>query len=637
MKAKPVLIIFGALVLITVAFLFVRSRNVARPQKNEVYQFLILFNAKLQAGNKDSLLNCFEVTQKSAVLNRLISVLSNKTGFKGTGSPLFNLVLDVDHADIKILNGELAEASVPVKFTSDSVAAKLTVLKLKVHKVSAGIYKIVQVDAKKMMADYIAYNNLVKSKSLTDKDIYSPITLAAFETAKQLQTKYDSVVWFAHVDQKTFYYVVKGKWLQDQDVFRHTDSTSVEPYKMGLVGPDLKEIIPVEYDLIHNISGTFPGLVEVEKGYKRGFFDLQGKIVLPVSYDQIFPLDNDENLAVLRNGDDYFYLKKDMSVSDKAYIKVGEFFPKLRKMADKFNLFDNAQAIITEYNSRLEHGAVYVAPSYLADMGIINKEEDFKNPLRKVDYESVSADYNVDLTGNINDKSNWLQASFYSVRDYFLGGREEFYDRKNIVIVDKKRNRIFGRGFDTDYSPGGDGSLQGACNINDIRQVNDSLFEVKTGAALYADLYDSTRAVTGGPYYHYLAVKNNKLLELPNNRTFGFTKYMKMDDSFLNGCYVIESGPFDGSERQKTTIDHLTPEILRYMKNEIYADYAYKFKDKRWQSVFGDMPSYYNRQAGGPKEPNVSVDDSLTAIDKYNINWIVQKLKGAPSTTLAAK
>jgi hypothetical protein len=304
MKAKPVLIIFSILVLITVAFLFVRSRNVAKPEKNEVYQFLILFNSKLQTGNKDSLLNCFEVTQKSSVLNRLISVLSNKTGFKGDAAPLFNLMLDIDHADIKILNGELAQASVPVKFTSDSVGPQLTVIKLKVHKISAHTYKIVQFDAKKMMADYIAYNNAVKSKSLTDKDIYSPITLAAFETAKQLQKKYDSVIWFAHVDQKTFYYVVKGKWYQDQDVFHHIDSTTVEPYKMGLVGPDLKEIIPLEYDLIHNISGTFPGLVEVEKGAKRGFFDLQGKIVLPVSYDQIFPLDNDENLAVLRNGDD---------------------------------------------------------------------------------------------------------------------------------------------------------------------------------------------------------------------------------------------------------------------------------------------------------------------------------------------
>src|ERR1700752_5329338 len=152
MKANPVLIIFGILVLITVAFLFVRSRNVAKPQKNEVYQFLILFNAKLQAANKDSLLNCFEVTQKSSVLNRLISVLANKTGFKGDGSPLFNLALDIDHADIKILNGELAQASVPVKFASDSVEAKMSVIKLKVHKVSAHTYKIVQFDARKMMA-----------------------------------------------------------------------------------------------------------------------------------------------------------------------------------------------------------------------------------------------------------------------------------------------------------------------------------------------------------------------------------------------------------------------------------------------------------------------------------------------------
>jgi hypothetical protein len=328
-----------------------------------------------------------------------------------------------------------------------------------------------------------------------------------------------------------------------------------------------------------------------------------------------------------------------MTVSDKTDIKVVDFFPKIRKISNSFNLFDNAQTVITEYNSRERDGAIYVAPSYLADLSIIGPEEDFKNPLRKVDFESVSAGYDVDLSSSMKGEANWLQASFYSIRDYFLGGREEFYDKRNMLVVDKKRNRIFGQEFSTAYTPGDGGeTYTGKCNIDNIRQLNDSIYEVKTGASLFVEMYDSTKYISGGPYYHYMLVKNNKLIELPNNRNFGFTKYVKLDDSYMSACYQLEVGmPRDYPKKVKT-IDQLTPEILRYMKNEIYADYAYKFKDKRWLDVFQDMGSYgFDPKTQAQKAPNVTVDDSLTDIDKYNINWINQKLKVAPSATLAAK
>jgi hypothetical protein len=37
------------------------------------------------------------------------------------------------------------------------------------------------------------------------------------------------------------------------------------------------------------------------------------------------------------------------------------------------------------------------------------------------------------------------------------------------------------------------------------------------------------------------------------------------------------------------------------------------------------------------KPINTSVDDSLTEIDKYNINWINQKLKAPESKKLASR
>src|ERR1700752_1710385 len=106
MKAKPVFIIFGVLIVITCAFLFFRGRFLSRPKTNEVYAFLQQFNNQLKKGNTDSGLNYFEVNKKSSVLKRLINVLSNKSDFKGNKSILFTVALSVEQEDIHIVTAE---------------------------------------------------------------------------------------------------------------------------------------------------------------------------------------------------------------------------------------------------------------------------------------------------------------------------------------------------------------------------------------------------------------------------------------------------------------------------------------------------------------------------------------------------
>ncbi len=644
MKTKPIVIAVASVILLAGIFLIIRHKDTAKPGKDEISQFLNGFNNRVKEGNTDSLLAYFDASQNIKILHRLINLLAGKSSVNGIGKANFGLTLDVDASKIKITSSELIVANIPAKFSHDSLTDRQSVLILKIHRTAANQFKILQVDARKFLADYGAYEAYVKSKTLSDKDKYSPETLAAFKTATQLKSRYDSVIWFAHVDKKVFFYVVKGKWDLDKDISRYRNinrykDSVIEPYKMGLVDPDLKEVIPVEYDLIHNISATFPGLVEVEKDNKRGFYDLNGKIVVPVNYDQVFPIEDDINLAVLRNGSDYFYLKKDMGISEKVDIKISDFFSKIKNIGNRFDLYTNALSVVTEYNSRKENGAVYIPPSYLTDLNMIEKMKDFKNPLRKGSDDDDNGDvhekYEVGFSGTNKEAANWLEASFYSIRDYFLGGRTEFYDKKNIVIVDKKNDRVFTQDIQVDYTPGdGTAALEGICDVNSIKVINDSLFEVKAGATLSLDLYDTTKYVDGGPYYHYLAIKDNKLVELPDNRNFGFTKYVKMDDSYLNACYTMLVGTGFFDKREKKIIDHITPEMLRYMKNEIYADYRYQFKDKRWINVFEEMASY---NMGDNKSNNANVDDSLTEIDKYNISWINSRLNKPKPNTLASK
>lgn len=548
------------------------------------------------------------------ILN-LVNLLRGGGGIGVQGAPIFKVTVDMDGATITYPSPGIAQAIVHVSFIRDTIETRRSAFTLTINVANSKRIRIIQANGEQFLKDYIAYENLVKSKTLADKDIFSPITLASFNIAGQLKSKYDSVLWFSHINNKTYYYVVKGKWNMDDYLRKDT----VRDYQMGLVSPQQKEIIPPMYDLVHNIGGTFPNLIEVEKDHKHGFYDLNGKIVLPVIYDQVFPVKDDEHLAALRKDDDYYWLKNDFTVSDKTDLKIADIVSNL-KQPDSYTLKNDTTDNITEFNSHENHSSLRIPPSYLVDLNILPAIKCFKNPLRKnVYFDDASSLYIVKLDQKPADNGNWLTAAFYSIRDYFLGGRSEFYDTKNVIIVDKKRNQVFAHDIQIDYTPdGSDAPVK--CSEYEIRNVNDSLFEVKATANVYIELPGVTDPdISEAPVYHYLFIKNNKLKEINCNRIFSFTKFVKMDDSYLHGCYAYKN--------EQT--DYLKPEYLRYMKNEIFADYNYKFKDTLWSQSFLDA-------AGNYKPVNVLVDDSLTAIDKYNINWINQKLNASKSKKLAA-
>ncbi|TWI97135.1 WG repeat protein [Mucilaginibacter frigoritolerans] len=435
-----------------------------------------------------------------------------------------------------------------------------------------------------------------------------------------------------NVDSKTFYYVIKGKlnkrfyWPDDQQ------KDDAPTYKMGLVNADLKEIIPPEYDLIRNVGGTIDGFVEVEMNGKKGLYNLDGKNVVVVIYDQIIPLEDDANLALLRKDDNYFYLKKDSTVTDKIDgFKIADVFSKFKNYSDSYSLSENSSKNIMEYNERGNTTSLIIPPSYLVDLQIFPRIINFNNPLRtgRNDYEEEdrgSERMDIKYNGTQKDDKNWFMSTFYSIIDHYWDGRAGLYgkfEKKPVILIDKNQNKILSFTGESDISDDeGEESISNEttfCKENAIRAINDTLFEYKSALAVRLSLTNDD--ISEGSYYYYLHIVNGKLAALPNKRLFGCTKYVKMDDSYLNACYVI-------GDRK---IDHVTTELLEYMKNEIYAPYGYKFKSDKWTTVF----QYRFDRYEGAK--NITVDDSLTEIEKYNINWINSKLNSLKQNTLAAQ
>ncbi|SDE53041.1 WG containing repeat-containing protein [Mucilaginibacter pineti] len=639
MKAKPIIITIVVILVLLCGFLFIRSKYMSKPQKGEITAFLNAFNTQIKSGNTDSASLYFDSDPKNKSIKTLLSVLTGKTSTNGKSKPLFKLSINTEDALIKLVNPELTTAVVAATFHFEGLPAEKSIITFTIHKTGSKQYKFSQVDLKDFLTDYATYQTKVINKTIPEKDIYSPITLAAFKTAEQLKTRYDSVLWFNHVDNKTFYYVVKGTieegfyWPESDELNRRKKSV----YKIGLVNPALQEIIPVEYDMVHNVGGTINGLVEVEKGNKKGFYNLEGKLVVPVNYDQAYPLkEGEENLALLKNGDDYFYLKSDSTISDKLPdFKIADNVQKIKTYGKSFTITEKTSANILEFNSREDFNSMVISPSYLVDWQILPKFIMLPNSLRKQTDEDGEGSGSLSLTINFNgdkkdDSTNWFTSAFYSVVDDYLGGRSGLYTTKNVLLVDKKQNRILSFNASSFFgnSEGG-GELSGTCNENSLKAINDSLFEFKTTSELDQGLLDTIRSLKEGPYYHYLQIKNGKLTALASKRIFP-TQFVKLDDSYLQNCYLIVNDVYS-EKASTTTLSHTSNEILQCMKNEIYASYQYKFKNKRWNEIFD------YRFNGGEDAKNTTVDDSLTTIDKYNINFINSKLNGQKATTLAAK
>ncbi|CAM3720263.1 WG repeat-containing protein [Mucilaginibacter galii] len=618
MKTKPIIIgVITGIVILGLAF-FVKAKYFDKPPVAKYDQFMQDFNRHVVNKNTDSLATYFDLVWQldmvwqPEMLNHFLKVLTNQSSVNMGNAAVLKLTLNIKGCTYTYLENGDAKIKVPVKLMDRTLPAQWTAITFTVHK-KANKYVITNVDNLRFIEDYLAYENKVNTKSLTDKDIYSPITLQAFKSAEKLKTKYDSVLWFSHINKQTYFYVVKGKW-------DYYDVDSAKTYKMGLVNPQLQEIIPAEYDLIYNINGSINGLVEVEKDRKRGFYDLNGKIVVPVEYDQIFPLVNSEHLGALRKGNSYYWLEKNYSVSEETTVNIKELMAQLPRV-NWTNLSHLSKTDVMEMNSRDNHSSVLISPSYLTDLNLVSAIKYLKNPLRRnVEFFDASSAYKVTEAEDLaRADTGRFQALVYSIRDYFIGGRSEFYDVKNVVLVDKKENRTFSSDILADYSNSDGGEAPAKCDGYSFKALNDTLFELRAGATVDLSLPDE-HFVKEMLVYQYLYLHNNKLVQKPTNRLFAFTKFVKMDESYIRGCYL-----YNGK-----TVSELPPVVLRYMKNEIYADYNYIFKDKQWKSVFeGSILDY--------KAENANVDDRLTDIDRYNLNWINQRLNGQAATKLAAR
>lgn len=152
------------------------------------------------------------------------------------------------------------------------------------------------------------------------------------------------------------------------------------------------------------------------------------------------------------------------------------------------------------------------------------------------------------------------------------------------------------------------------------RILGDTLLEIQQNS----NNDNNSKFDYNGPKWIYYSIDNQgKLTEIKLNRRYAFTKFVEMNEKhpFIN--YIIDKGI--PGESEDIGPSHGILELhsgfssyeLDYMRNEIFADYGYKFKSEKWQKEFSKQKWY--------KPLFDNVDDSLTTIEMKNIAFILKK------------
>ncbi len=429
-----------------------------------------------------------------------------------------------------------------------------------------------------------------------------------------LFTKLDNIVlkgmqcpWFATFNGDTIYYVASN------DYTATYGAITSKSHKMGLLDKDLNELLPMEYYKIYNIGTTAKGWMVVEKANGlKGLFNPATKELIQAKYTKVLSAKK-ELLAYLQLPNNSF----------DGLTSGGTILPNTRYSVDNTNWqFDalNPQIVLLRTPADLEYQddpsyvqRVMLAPDHFVKMGMCKEIQ----PAMVLNEENMGVyEYKGGFTEEksmINKITAFVSAFYESgsdARGYSMEQKALHTIDENVNVIGKINfpdNELYGffcEGEETNSWPG-----------EPYRFVSKDTVEcLEINSGTLPGRYNYYRN-----YQYYKINANGRIDSLRTNRAFRFTKFVRIDPSYLSGKTI---GPMFGDsegEEGHSFRDHYTIEDLDLMRNEIFADYGFKFKSDKWKTYFNKQKWYV------PQKDNV--DEYLTPIDQHNIKVILAEKK----------
>lgn len=385
------------------------------------------------------------------------------------------------------------------------------------------------------------------------------------------------------------YYVVRNKF-----------------YEYGLTDENHKVILEPSFDKLYHPNTTIANCMEVKNGEKLGLYNLVTGELLAPRFDYILP--SGPIISVMGFANENGELVE-LNADNLSTWKSSQYSPwplLINSLSFDIQKIGETRWYDTKLYSSVNNQGVVILPSYIEHLKLLSQDK-----------------YLVLADGDSYDEGNWsaraittnerslsenIDAFFVSVEESGMVGYE-FQKKSDKLVVYNAESNSFNSITLHDFST----SIWGAPAT--YRFVNNSLIEVK-----------STAGFNPIPGYHfathftyYQVTDQGEIEPLQSARIYDFTKFIHINDTYFNGdfAYFMDK-PYE--EYNMYQLAHLTIADLDIMRNEIFAEYGYKFKSEKWQKYFASQ-SWYN-----PRYDDVN--DKLTEVDKANVATIL-KLKAA--------
>ncbi len=460
--------------------------------------------------------------------------------------------------------------------------------------------KLEPVEVKEPKEEVIELNELEQNEA-----DYTQLDSTIREDIKDLDRRFKSTPFYVNLEGKNFYIICSGKRNNQKDEFDGT-------LKYGLTNDSLQTLLETEYDKIHNPNLAIKNCFEIERNSKVGLINyLTGDILQP-QFEFILPSSTEPNEIAFGLHDGKWFKIESSKISLPSETDFDPI-PILKTLSfDIRNIGENMMFDsywkYAEVGDNLGRGVVLL-PSYVSYFGLLDR--DFTHIILpdqegRIDFGTEQARLATSYRRSLSEK---LVAFFVSAYESGIGVRGyEQSEAKQLIVHNEATNSLHS------IHLGSLGQSDYFCREAIYRFENDSIVEVKTNLEMVENekqRYDFETHFT----YHKIE-EDGTIKELTSNRYYDFTKFILIDENNLKGCFAWSIQDASYPEENMWIADYLSIEDLDLMRNEIFAEYGYKFKTDKWRKYFSEQPWYR------PKYDDVH--DRLTEMDKSNVKLILE-------------
>lgn len=464
------------------------------------------------------------------------------------------------------------QVTIPVKFDTtglkDEHVNPSTAIVFWVEK-TADDFIISELDGSKF---YQTYTSVKNAKFwAAERKIELEKRLPIFSVADSLEMAFDSVIWYAQHNDELFFYVVNGTW---RNYFVEKSEPYEGAFSMGLISAAGDTIVPIEYDLVGTLDFPVPGIVEVKRNGKYGYFSLDSsKLVIDTAYDIILPFADAESNCVALVLDDSTYGWIDNTYAYFEGYPSEEAFDYLEGYEYLRNsiVLKAGNQVFCEIPKREYIGyGIVIPPSYYVKNKVFDQIVGGINTTRVpmngwTDYIESSKS----MVARIGDEINALISV---MEERYIGGREEFYGKSQVTFVNRNEEEIGSTEMPTDQEV-------------IFTHLGNGILELKaTGTGWYFYTPGRERDI---PVYKYFQIESeSQLQELTSNRLFPMTEFARIDSSYIMGEFAVydhtegetyeEDGPGDPGFDVYNYYEILSVATLSLIRDEILAVYGFR-------------------------------------------------------------